>query len=201
MIQPAGTLLRARRSAGLSQAALARRAAIAQSTISRIEGGTLDPTWSTMHALLEATGWEVNAAAGPQSELIAPETAARSIAEQLGRGDIDGAARDLAESVGRLIRYLDEHPGVEPPAWAIEVPKTADLPMMWSTFIATAFAYALQNAGRAISPWMLDAPKLPDETALGDEPSPEFREWLRERTPEVFRQKNLLSRPEDWRIA
>ncbi|GAA1702148.1 hypothetical protein GCM10009792_23020 [Microcella alkalica] len=201
MIQPARTLLRARRSAGLSQAALARRSAIAQSTISRIESGALDPTWSTMQALLEATGWEVNAAAGPESDLIAPETAARSIATQLGHGNIDAAARDLTESVGRLIRYLDEHPGVEPPAWAVAAPKTADLPMMWSTFLATAFAYALQSTGRAVSPWMLAVPALPDETALGDEPSERFREWLRARTPEVFRQKNLLSRAEDWRIA
>jgi len=41
----------------------------------------------------------------------------------------------------------------------------------------------------------------PTETVMGDDPSPEFRAWLRAQTPPIFLAKNLLSRPEDWLIA
>jgi transcriptional regulator with XRE-family HTH domain len=46
----------ARRSAGLSQRGLAARAGVPQSTVGRIEGGRLAPQWSTVEALLRATG-------------------------------------------------------------------------------------------------------------------------------------------------
>lgn len=53
----AARLLRtARRSAGLSQRALAIRAGIPQSTIGRIETGQLSPQLGTMDRLLRATG-------------------------------------------------------------------------------------------------------------------------------------------------
>ena len=53
----AARLLRyARRNAGLSQAALARRAAVPQSTVARIELGRLTPRVDTLDRLLRASG-------------------------------------------------------------------------------------------------------------------------------------------------
>jgi hypothetical protein len=40
-----------------------------------------------------------------------------------------------------------------------------------------------------------------DAVPRGDAPGPEFRDWLRERTLDVFLKKNIPSRAEDWAIA
>ena len=47
---------RARRGAGLSQRALALRARVPQSTVARIESGSLDPRVSTLTRILRAAG-------------------------------------------------------------------------------------------------------------------------------------------------
>ena len=60
MIKP-GTLVRqARRKAGLSQRALARRARVPQPTIAAIETGRQDPRYGTLSRLLRASGYEVD---------------------------------------------------------------------------------------------------------------------------------------------
>jgi Predicted transcriptional regulator with C-terminal CBS domains len=51
----------ARRRAGLSQRALARRAGTAQSVVARIEAGDVSPTWDTLTRLLEASGFTLDA--------------------------------------------------------------------------------------------------------------------------------------------
>lgn len=193
-------LRRARQHAGISQAELARRSGIAQSTISRIESEGLDPTWSTMHSLLGAAGWQIQSEPAAESDLISPDATARAISLHLRQGDSDAAARDLTEAVGRLIRFLRDNPERAVPLWAL-APTALVLPPVWATFLATAFAYALQQNGRAIPDWMLDTPPLAHEAALADDPGPEFRDWLRTRTPALFREKRLLSRDEDWQIA
>src|SRR5271167_4409122 len=53
----AGEILReARRERGLDQAQLARRAGTTQTYISRIERGSVSPTWRTLERLLHAMG-------------------------------------------------------------------------------------------------------------------------------------------------
>ena len=57
----AGTLARqARRKAGLSQRALARRARVPQPTIAAIETGRQDPRYRTLLRLLRASGYELD---------------------------------------------------------------------------------------------------------------------------------------------
>ena len=57
----AAELLRqARRRAGLTQRALARRARTAQSVIARVERGLASPTWDTLARLLAAAGFELH---------------------------------------------------------------------------------------------------------------------------------------------
>lgn len=198
---PAATVIRtARTRARLSQSAMAQRAGVAQSTVSRVESGELDPTWATMQSLLMAAGWTTQPERTAAADLISATTTARAMASRLRRGDPESAIRDLTEAVGRLIRF-GESSDAALPSWVLEQPPARLLDDAWHTYLATAFTYALQRTGRTALPWMLDAPPLPTETVMGDDPSPEFRAWLRAQTPPIFLAKNLLSRPEDWLIA
>ena len=62
----ASRLLRqARRRAGLSQRALARRARSAQSVIARIECGQASPSWGTLERLLRHAGFALSAELSP----------------------------------------------------------------------------------------------------------------------------------------
>jgi transcriptional regulator with XRE-family HTH domain len=53
----------ARRAAGFTQRELSARAGVPQSTVGRIEAGHIAPRWSTVEALLDATGMTVELAA------------------------------------------------------------------------------------------------------------------------------------------
>ncbi|MFN4002637.1 helix-turn-helix transcriptional regulator [Microcella sp.] len=196
----ADTIRTARTRARLSQSALARRAGVAQSTVSRIESDDLDPTWSTMQSLLQATGWAVEPIRTEVADLLSASTTSRAMSASLRRGDQEAAIRDLTEAVGRLIRF-GEASDAPVPAWVTDEPRAHELDPSWGTYLATAFAYALERTHRPIAQWMLDSPALPVETAVGDDPSTEFRAWLRAQTPPIFLSKNLLSRPADWTIA
>ena len=50
------TLIKARASAGLTQAEVAERMGTTQSTVARLEGGRSTPTWKTLQRYAEATG-------------------------------------------------------------------------------------------------------------------------------------------------
>ena len=63
-----GALLRqARKRAGLSQRALARRARTAQSVIARIESGDTSPSYDTLLRLVRAAGFELGTELRPRS--------------------------------------------------------------------------------------------------------------------------------------
>ena len=63
---PAARLLaEARRRAGLTQRALARRARTSQSVIARIENGSASPSTRTLARLLRAAGFELQASIEP----------------------------------------------------------------------------------------------------------------------------------------
>ncbi|GAA1210826.1 helix-turn-helix transcriptional regulator [Rhodoglobus aureus] len=199
MPHAAESIRTARTRARISQATLARRAGIAQSTISRIEHDEIDPTWSTMQKLLAAAGWEIDPRPTGVAQLLPAATVSRAMARSLRKDDSESAIRDLTEGVGRLIRASES--GEHIPEWAIAQPTRLIGIPLWDTFLATAFAYGLERAGQIVPEWMTDVPPLPHETSPGDAPGPEFRDWLRARTPAVFLKKNILSRAEDWAIA
>lgn len=182
----------------LSQYELARRSGIAQSTISRIESGDLDPSWSTMSALLEGAGWSAELERTGAAALIPTTALRRGIRNALARGDETSALRDLAEATGRILHsgragYL--------PEWAMAEPEsTGD--RKWDTILATALAYAASKVGVAPKPWMLQAEPLDTEVVLGSaDPTPAYRAVIRDQTPSIFREKNIVCRERDWAIA
>jgi uncharacterized protein len=89
----ATTLRRARERAGLSQAALARRAGTSQATISAYEGGHKTPSVATLERLLAATGSRLTIEARP------PAAYAPSPAEMSRRGRTLIAVLELAEAL------------------------------------------------------------------------------------------------------
>ena len=65
--QAAALLRAARQHAGLTQRALARRAATTQSVIARIEGGDTIPGWETLERVLRAAGFDLRAEIVPRA--------------------------------------------------------------------------------------------------------------------------------------
>jgi len=63
----ASTLRRARRSAGISQAELARRALVPQATVGRIEAGSVVPSLATFDRLLTLCGAPLSAVPRPST--------------------------------------------------------------------------------------------------------------------------------------
>jgi transcriptional regulator with XRE-family HTH domain len=64
-MEPSTAVRSVRHAAGLSQRALALRAAVPQSTVARIELGVLDPRSGTVDRLLRAAGYELVPEARP----------------------------------------------------------------------------------------------------------------------------------------
>lgn len=76
----------ARKRAGFSQAELARRARVAQSTVGRIEAGRRVPSTELVERLVRAAGFEVRVALGepdPDTDSMFERTLRRSPAERL----------------------------------------------------------------------------------------------------------------------
>jgi transcriptional regulator with XRE-family HTH domain len=65
MESPQEVLFEARRTAGLSQRALAQRAGTSQPAIARYERGTATPSWETMQRLVAACGRQLRLVAEP----------------------------------------------------------------------------------------------------------------------------------------
>jgi len=59
-------LISARRSAGLTQRDLARRARTSQSVIARIESGAASPSWRTLQRLVKRAGFDLQGVLSPR---------------------------------------------------------------------------------------------------------------------------------------
>jgi len=93
----------ARRRAGLTQAMLAERADVPQSTISRIESGARTPSTAMLERLVDAAGYEVRIGLGEpdaQTTSLFERTLQRTPAERLA--DATRAARFVLEGRAAL---------------------------------------------------------------------------------------------------
>lgn len=98
-----GLLLRsARERAGLSQRALARRAATAQSVVARIESGDSSPTWDTLARLLGASGFTLDAsltlAPVEQTHMLDDVARIRALTPEQRLAEVANFARFVAEA-------------------------------------------------------------------------------------------------------
>jgi transcriptional regulator with XRE-family HTH domain len=81
----ASEMLRSVRSrGGLSQTELARMAEVAPSTVSRIERGELEPTWSMVNRLLEAVGYQPAGGLTSKGDVSAVAAARTVLGEKVG---------------------------------------------------------------------------------------------------------------------
>jgi len=90
----ATTVREARRRAGLSQAALAERAGVPQSTVGRIESGARAPSVELVERLVRAAGYELTVSVGepdPGTDSLFERSLARTPAQRLA--DATRAAR------------------------------------------------------------------------------------------------------------
>ena len=99
----------ARKRAGLSQAELARRARVAQSTVGRIEAGRRVPSTELAERLVRAAGFEIRVGLGepdPDTDSMFERTLRRSPAERLE--DAARAARFVLRGRRAMQRSADD---------------------------------------------------------------------------------------------
>ena len=88
----------ARKRAGLTQAALAERADVPQSTVSRIETGARVPSTDLVEGLVRAAGFEVRVALGE------PDPATESLFERTLRRTPDERLADATRAANFVLR-------------------------------------------------------------------------------------------------
>ena len=174
-------LKRARSQAGLSRRALAAKAGVPTSTVSRIEDGQSDPTLTMLNRLVEAAGSRLTVEVAPNGER--PTLAALATA-------VDKDAQALRIDWTRLRGFADwarQHPGELAEAIS-DPPARSGTPL---DAILAAFAEQLADEHgierprwtRAVGP--LSKPWSPPAT-------PRMIETAEANTPEPFRRRNLV---------
>lgn len=177
----AGLLVEARKRSGLSRTALARRAGVQTSTVSRIETGDVDPTITMLERLLTASGRRlVLRTEGTKRVALASLSAARSPASW---GDEVDWSRLRA-----TVDYLLEHPN-ELAAGIADPPPRSGCARLDNLLAAVAEKLA-DDAEAARPRWCATDPIL-------DEPwrssgTPRMAAAAEASAPEQFRRRGIL---------
>ena len=98
----------ARRRAGLTQAALAERAGVARSTVTRIESGARGPSAEMVEHLVRAAGFELRVGLGepdPDTVSLFERTLARTPGQRLA--DAGRAGRFVLRGRADMARHAD----------------------------------------------------------------------------------------------
>jgi transcriptional regulator with XRE-family HTH domain len=176
----AALLGRARSDAGLSRRALAAKADVPTSTVSRIEDGQSDPTLSTLERLLAAAGTRMVIDALPRDDHVTLAELSTAVDHASPRLKIDWTRlRGFADWAGR-------HPGRIPEA-------NADPPARTGTVLdAILAAFAEELADRH----GLEPPRWTRAVGVLAEPwsapgTPRMRAVAQAATPGPFRRRNL----------
>ncbi len=187
----AAILRDARTDAGLSRRALATKAGVPTSTVSRIEEGQSDPTLRMLARLVNAAGSDLVVESRPREDRLSLAELATAWSDQAGRLKIDWT---------RLRAFVDriqQDPGAL--SDAIADPPARTQPLLNAVLAALAEQLADENGierprwTRAFGP--LDEPWAPPST-------PRMRVTFEESTPDAFRRRNLvLSRSALFRTA
>lgn len=191
LMKSAAIVRDARTGAGLSRRALAAKAGVPTSTVSRIEEGLSDPTLGMLERLVNAAGAELEVEARPREDRLSLAELATAWSDQTGRVKIDWT---------RLRAFVDriqQDPAALPDA--IADPPAPTYPLLNAILAAMAEQladeYGIERPRwtRAFGP--LDEPWAPPST-------PRMRVSFEESTPEAFRRRNIvLSRSALFRTA
>jgi len=183
MVSAAEMVTTARTGAGLSVRALAARADVAASTVSRVEAGTLDPTIGMLERLLAAADvalvCETRTAAQPQPTLGQLCTAWHRSA----RGDQLDWTRIRA-----LLDALDEHPELVASAIAHRPSRSGS--RVLDVLLAGIADLLADEHGIPRARWSANVGTLPEEFHVPA--TPLQLERMRQRTPSQLLDRNLV---------
>lgn len=182
LASPAELLGERRRAAGLSATALARRAGVTTSTVTRIESGEVDPTFTTLQRLLAATGCDL--------ELRATEAENEPRLADMANS-LDDEASLTHINWTRLRGFIDwarAHPDRIPALIHQPPPRTTE-PLLDNLLAGIAEKLAA-DTGLQRPRWCSKVPPLaaPYETPG----TPRMRERTRSETPEPFAHRNVF---------
>lgn len=191
-MKDSGAILRdARADAGLSRRALAAKAGVPTSTVSRIEQGESDPTLTMLARLVDAAGRELVVESRPREDTLSLAELAMAFSDENGQRKIDWT---------RLRGFVDRvqlHPEVLPEA--IADPPAPTFPLL--NVILAALAEQLADEYDIERPRWTRAYGPLDET-WSPPSTPRMRTSFEESTPEPFRRRNVvLSRSALFRTA
>jgi transcriptional regulator with XRE-family HTH domain len=102
-VDTAVAIREARARAGLTQAALARRAGTSQATLSAYENGAKQPSLATFGRLLAATGGELRVGPGPRPAPVRSAAQLRAAGRTLA--EVIGLAEALPSRHAETLRY------------------------------------------------------------------------------------------------
>lgn len=181
VIDSAAILRNARDNAGLSRRALAGKAGVPTSTVSRIEDGQSDPTLTMLGRLVNAAGNDLVVESRPREDRLTLAELATACSEDAGRLKIDWTR------LRAFVDRVEQHP--ESLSNAIADPPVPTVPLLNAILAAVAEQLADEHDierpqwtrafGRLAEPWS------PPST-------PRMRESFAESTPEAFRRRNLV---------
>lgn len=191
MRSPSSLLADARATAGLSRRALALRAGVPTSTISRIEDGSVDPTWTMLERVLAAAGQRLEITTADLAH--DPTLAGLSDAyDPTGRGTKVDWTR-----IRGLIDWLGLHP--DRIAEAIATPPARTGSFVDALLAAIAEQLAV-DAGIDPPRWSLTVPIL--EQRWMPPGTARMAAEAAKRTLEPFERRNIvLAADELWRVA
>lgn len=181
VIHSAAVLRDARTHAGLSRRALAAKAGVPTSTVSRIEDGLSDPSLTMLGRLVDAAGSSLVIESRPRDDRVTLAELATAVDENAGRLKIDWTR------LRGFVDWVEHHP--DELAEAIADPPASTVPLLNVILAALAEQLADERGSqrprwtRAFGP--LEKPWSPPST-------PRMRAAFEETAPEPFRRRNLV---------
>jgi transcriptional regulator with XRE-family HTH domain len=169
--------------------ALAARARVAYTTVSRIEHGQLDPTTGMLQRLLAATGARL--------ELSAKADEIPQLADLVDAWKVEqGSARPNWTRLRAFLDMLAQHPELAGPA-TIRMPAPSGSALMDNLLAAIAETIA-DDAGIPRPPWTKSVPKLSERWFTDG--TPRMRAAAEAATPEPLARRGITVRADSlWR--
>jgi transcriptional regulator with XRE-family HTH domain len=190
MNSPGSLVTAAREGAGLSMRALAGRAKVAYTTVSRVEHGHVDPTTGMLSRLL--------AAAGRQLELSSSEVATPRLADLADAWTMDARGQDRPDWT-RLRAFLDfvaQHPDLRGAA-TLHAPVPSGSPFM-DNLLAGMAEKICDDANLPRPAWTKRVPRLSEPWVSGG--TPRMRAAAEAATPSQLASRGITMKVESlWR--